>query len=58
MNNIIGFIFKHNSDDLEVWTGFTLTPEEEKTLSGILENHINDGCSIRGTRHEIIKEYI
>ena len=53
---IKGFIFKHKENDYEIFTDFALTDEEQDMLASILMNHINDGCSIRGTLEECIEE--
>lgn len=54
--NITGIILKHGCDDLELWTDFALSQEEENTIKEILERHQNDGTSIRGTKTDIIEE--
>jgi hypothetical protein len=55
-NNIYSIIFKHNTNDFTYYSDFSLTPEEESTIMKILENHQNEGFSIRGKKEEIIKE--
>jgi hypothetical protein len=55
-NNIYSIIFKHNTNDFTYYSDFSLTPEEESIIMKILENHQNEGFSIRGKKEEIIKE--
>lgn len=49
-------IFKHGNDDFKLWAGFSLSPEEEKQIHEILSNHETEGCSVRGSKKDIIEE--
>lgn len=49
-------IFKHGNDDVELWEGFSLSPEEEKQIREILLRHETEGCSVRGSKKDIIEE--
>lgn len=53
---ISGIIFQHGTNDYSLCTEFSLTKEEHNTIMKILENHINEGGSVRGTRKEIARE--
>lgn len=56
MAEICGILFKNGNDDYELWTDFSLTKEEKETINTILQNHIHEGCSVRGTAKEIGEE--
>lgn len=56
MCRISGIIIEHSENDFGYWEGFTLTEDEENAIWQILSKHDTEGCSIRGTRKEIIKE--
>ena len=56
MNRIAGIVIEHGNDDFGYWEGFYLTEEEENAIWDILMRHDTEGCSVRGTRKEIIKE--
>lgn len=49
-------IFKHGNDDFELWEGFSLSSEEEKQIHEILSHHETEGCSVRGSKKDIIEE--
>mgnify|MGYP004536977565 FL=1 len=53
---IAGIVIKHGNNDFEYWTGFSFTKDEENVIWNILNKHDIEGCSVRGTRKEIIKE--
>ena len=53
---ISGIVFEHGKDDYGFWEGFNLTEDEEDQIMEILMRHDTEGCSIRGTRKDIIKE--
>ena len=55
-NELVGIVFKHGQDDFSLWTDFSLTEEEETAVMEILNNHVNEGGSVRGTKEEIIAE--
>lgn len=54
---ISGIIFCHGNDDYGLWEGFNLTEEEENKIMEILLNHDTEGCSVRGTKKEIAREF-
>lgn len=56
MCRIVGIVIEHGKDDFGYWEGFSLTEAEENTIWNILSKHDTEGCSIRGTRKEIIEE--
>jgi hypothetical protein len=53
---ISGIIFHHGEDDYGLWEGFNLASEDENAIQTILAKYDTDGCSVRGTRKEIIEE--
>ena len=55
MCRILGIIIEHEND-FGYWEGFNLTEDEENAIWNILNKHDTEGCSIRGTRKEIVKE--
>lgn len=56
MCRIVGIVIEHGKDDFGYWEGFSLTEAEENAIWNILSKHDIEGCSIRGTRKEIIEE--
>lgn len=56
MTRICGIIFEHGNNDYEYWEGFNLTEDEENAIQEILMRHDTEGCSLRGTRKEIVNE--
>lgn len=53
---ICGIVFEHGENDFGYWDGFSLTEDEENEIMKILQNHDTEGCSIRGSKEEIVKE--
>lgn len=53
---IFGIIFLEDENEYSLWTEFGLTEEEKEIISRIMENHVNEGGSIRGDMKMIIKE--
>lgn len=53
---IKAIIFQNGNDDYELCSDFNLTKEEERKIMDILRNHETEGCSVRGTKKDIIKE--
>ena len=51
-----GILFQHGDDDYDLWEGFNLTEAEEEAIWAILSKHDTEGCSVRGTYNQIIKE--
>lgn len=51
-----GILFQHRDDDYALWEGFNLTEAEEEAIWAILSKHDTEGCSVRGTYNQIIKE--
>ena len=49
-------IFQNGNDDYELCSDFKLTEDEERKIMEILSNHETEGCSVRGTKKDIIKE--
>ena len=56
MNRIAGIVIEHGDNDLGYWEGFYLTEDEKNAIWDILRKHDTEGCSIRGTRKEIVEE--
>lgn len=56
MCRISGIVIEHGKNDFGYWEGFNLTKDEENEIWNILSNHDTEGCSLRGTRKEIVKE--
>lgn len=56
MCRIVGIVIEHGKDAFGYWEGFSLTEAEENAIWNILSKHDTEGCSIRGTRKEIIEE--
>lgn len=54
--NILGIIFKNADNVYEYWKDFTLSEEDENTIMNILSNYETDGCSLCGTKEEIVAE--
>lgn len=56
---ISGIIFQYGTeDDYTLCTEIPLTEDEHNAIMKILENHINEGGSVRGTRREIANEML
>jgi hypothetical protein len=53
---VAGILFQHGDDDYALWEGFNLTEAEEEAIWAILSKHDTEGCSVRGTYNQIIKE--
>lgn len=45
---ICTIIFQHGKDDHELWSGFSLSEEDENKIMEILGKYDMDGCSARG----------
>lgn len=56
MNRIVGIVMEHGDNDFGYWEGFYITETEENAIWNILNKHDTEGCSLRGTRKEIVKE--
>lgn len=56
MASIDGIIFKHGEDDFELWEGFSLSADEKQQIIEILSRHETDGCSVRGSKADILEE--
>lgn len=56
MCRISGIVIEYGKNDFGYWEGFNLTEDEENEIWNILSNHDTEGCSLRGTRKEIVKE--
>lgn len=56
MCKISGIVIEHGNNDFSYWEGFSLTQDEEDTICNILNKHDTEGCSVRGTRKEIVEE--
>lgn len=55
---ICGIVFKHDQNDFSVWTDFYLTADEENRIMEILNEHDTEGSSVRGTKEELISEFM
>lgn len=55
---ISGIIFEHGNDDFGLWEGFCLSEEDENAIYAILSKYDTQGCSVRGTRKEIVEELV
>ena len=58
MNRITGIVIEHGNDDFGYWEGFYLTEEEENAIWDILNKHDTEGCSIRGSREDIARDFV
>ena len=56
MASINRIIFKHGEDDFELWEGFSLSAEEKRQITEILSRHETGGCSVRGSKTDILEE--
>mgnify|MGYP004509049553 FL=1 len=56
MCKISGIVIEHGNNDFSYWEGFSLTQDEEDAIWNILDKHDTEGCSVRGTRKEIVEE--
>ena len=56
MASINRIIFKHGEDDFELWEGFSLSAEEKRQITEILSRHETSGCSVRGSKTDILEE--
>lgn len=56
MASINRIIFKHGEDDFELWEGFSLSAEEKRQITEILSRHETVGCSVRGSKTDILEE--
>lgn len=54
---IYAIIFEHGENDYGIWEGFSLSEEDENIIYSILSKYDTQGCSLRGTRKEIAKEF-
>lgn len=53
---ICGIVFEHGDNDFGFWEGFNLSEEDENAIYSILIKYDTQGCSVRGTRKQIIEE--
>ena len=53
---ISGIIFEHDKDDFGLWEGFYLSEEDEAAIWSILVKYDTEGCSVCGTRKQIVEE--
>ncbi len=58
MCRIAGIVFEHGNDDFGYWNGFTLTEEEENIIQEILLRYDTEGCSVRGSKEEILEDLL
>lgn len=56
MCRIAGIVFEHGNNDFGYWDGFNLTEEEENIIQEILLRHDTEGCSVRGSKEEILED--
>lgn len=52
MPKVVGIIFKHSDDTYSVWGG-DLKPNSSLAIEAIVEQHRNDGASVRGRLNEL-----
>lgn len=58
MCRIAGVVFEHGNNDFGYWDGFNLTEEEENIVQEILSRHDTEGCSVRGSKKEILEDLL
>lgn len=58
MCKIAGIVIEHGTNDFDYWEGFYLTEEEENAIWDILNKHDTEGCSIRGSREDIARDFV
>lgn len=51
---IKGIIFRHGDDDYSVWMPDISKKENEKFLKTLLAVFADNGCSVRGTKKDIL----
>lgn len=51
---IKGIIFQHDDNDYSVWMPDISKKENEKFLKTLLAVFVDNGCSVRGTKKDII----
>ncbi len=54
--SIDGILISHSADDVSFWEGFSLSEEDEEAIWSILKKYDTQGCSVRGTRKEVVEE--
>lgn len=52
---IAGILYKHGENDFSIWF-LELTESENKEINSFLENLVNDGCSLRGSKQDVLDE--
>lgn len=55
---LAGVMFEHGKDDFGFWEGFALSDAEENIVYQILVKHDTEGCSVRGTKKEILEDML
>lgn len=53
-NTISSIIYKHGDDDYSIWVP-DFSSEEIEKITGLLEKYTNEGCSIRGSKKDLIE---
>ena len=53
---ICGIMMEHGKDDFGYWEGFNLSEEDEEKIWNILAKYDTEGCSVRGTRKEVLED--
>ncbi len=57
-DSIDGILISHGADDVSFWEGFSLSEEDEEAIWSILKKYDTQGCSVSGTRREVVEEVI
>lgn len=52
---IAGILYKHGENDFSIWFP-ELTESENKEINSFLENFVNGGCSLRGSKQDVFDE--
>lgn len=50
---LVGFIYKHDSNDYSLWETDAITDEDQEKLYQILQKYDTTGCSIRNVYEQI-----
>ena len=53
---IKAIIFENGENDLELWSGFQLTKDDHNKTMEILGKYDAEGCSVRGTKADVLEE--
>lgn len=56
MRSYVKIIRFDGNDDYEFWSGFSLSKEDQEKINKILSKYETDGCSVSGTKQDIVDE--